>query len=168
MVAYDNVGNMSQPSDSVRVQLREKEIVYLNDGDNLDGFEISGTWGYKTIDGVSYLADSPDGNYENNSTSTLLSPPLVTTSEEVYLELVHTYSFERNYDMAYLEIKTESSEEWVELKSFTSYADVTDTFPLYQYVGAGETFQLRFRVKTDSSVVRKGWDIYKVTLFQAK
>ena len=168
VAAYDNVGNRSELSESFLVRLREKEVFYLNEGDSLEGFEIVGDWATKTIDGVSYITDSPDGDYENNSHTALTSPVFEATSSEVYLEMDHKYDFEKGYDKGIIEIKPEGSDVWTEVKLFTARAETSSLLALYEYLTESQAFRLRFRVLSDSSVTRDGWEIRSFSLIGAK
>ena len=77
------------------LRLREKDVLYLNPGDSLDGFEIEGDWATKTIDGVSYITDSPNGDYENNSHTALTSPVFEATSSETILRWITSMTLKK-------------------------------------------------------------------------
>ena len=87
------------------------------------GLKLKGTWATKTIDGVSYITDSPNGDYENNSHTALTSPVFEATSSETYLEIDHRYDFEKNYDKGIIELKVEGEDVWTEVGSYTGMSE---------------------------------------------
>lgn len=143
-----------------------------------DGFETGltawspqGTWGTSGNAYVGSLsaADSPSGNYGNNLNISLTKNSPLNLSDYEYAALSYRTRFncETNYDTLYTEVSADginwnpinfhnSRQDWWSLEA----RDLTD------YAGSA-ALHLRFRLKTDGSVVRDGGFVDEVRLSAA-
>lgn len=166
--AIDNVGNVSAVSETIEIQTAEVQIVFQNMGDTLDGFTADAPWGVKQVDGNSMLSDSPSGSYASNANTSLTSRVMDYTGGVVGLSFDHAFQTESNYDFVHIEISVNGG-EWRSLARFSGdsalqsyYRDITSN------LSGASTFQIRFRLQSDSSANRDGWDIDNITIIQAQ
>lgn len=163
--AFDNVGNVSEVSDSISFSLKAAAIVFENLGDIQHGFDvIEPSWGSEQLDDRLIIACSPGKPYDNNINSSIVTQQFSVSDPDMVLEVKSRYDLETRYDFAYIEIQTGES-DWQTLQVLNGYSDWTSIFiELKPYLQESESFRLRFRIKTDYSVVRQGWDIDEIRL----
>lgn len=164
--ASDDIGNVSEISDSVEYATLRVEILAEDHADSLEGVEVTGTWGLEVSeDGTSMFSDSPDGQYGNKENSSLTMAPIAVTAEKSFLRLQTEYDLETRYDYGYVEISVDG-ETWVEVAKYNgkSAGVVAPVINISDVVSGAESFQVRFRITSDSSQTRDGWKIDSVTV----
>lgn len=127
---------------------------------------------------VWYCGDASTGKYTNNTESTLTFPNLTIPEGSPTLTLLHWFSLESLYDYATIEIHhgtttatlspkggyPSTSNDKTPCFTGTNQTWQTHTFDLTPY--AGQTIDLCFRMKTDSSMINEGWYLGEITLPQ--
>ncbi len=164
--ASDDIGNVSEISDSVEYSTLRVEILAEDHADSLEGVEVTGTWGLEVSeDGTSMFSDSPDGQYGNKENSSLTMAPIAVTAEKSFLRLQTEYDLETRYDYGYVEISVDG-ETWVEVAKYNGKSEgvVAPVINISDVVSGAESFQVRFRITSDSSQTRDGWKIDSVTV----
>ncbi|MGH1468186.1 MAG: S8 family serine peptidase, partial [Bdellovibrionales bacterium] len=164
--ASDDIGNVSELSDSVGYSTLRVEILSENNADSLDGVEVTGTWGLEVSeDGSSVFSDSPDGQYGNKENSSLTLAPIEVTTEKSFLRLQTEYDLETKYDFGYVEVSVDSK-TWVEVAKFNGKSTGVESpvINISDVVSGAESFQVRFRITSDSSQTRDGWKIDSMTV----
>lgn len=79
------------------------------------------------------------------------------------------FDLESRYDFGFVEISIDEGATWVELIQYTGASLWQNaTIPLQRFVEAETVARLRFRLKTDNSVVRDGWFIDNIVVFGAQ
>ncbi|MFW7379716.1 MAG: S8 family serine peptidase [Oligoflexus sp.] len=166
--AYDNVGNASGISESIAFELPPVVTLFENLGDVKVGFETAEkSWGSTELDGRLIISDSPDAQYENNTNASLTSAAFTVENTDLVLELKTRYELENSYDFGYVEIQVDGG-DWQSLATLNGNSDwVSLYFDLKSYLTGAESYRFRFRITTDSSVTRQGWDIDEIRLIGA-
>lgn len=115
--------------------------------------------------GSSSLVDSPGGTYASNLDIELTSPAFsMATRSGTTLAFWHRYDYEPSYDYGYVEYQLGSG-EWVTIDSFNGTSTGFDQDQWVHFeksipaLDEQDDIHIRFRVHTDSSVVRDGWSI---------
>jgi hypothetical protein len=124
-------------------------------------WETSHSWGLTSQTSHSpehSLADSPNGDYQNNVTSYAYLRPFGLNGdfEEATVSFWTRFGLESGYDYVYFEISV-NGENWVEIAEFngTQQTWQKKTYSLNNYLGA-EHVQLRFRFYSDTWVTDDG------------
>ena len=168
VMAVDNVGNLSTVSESIQFQLAEAEIVMENDG-NLDLFEtVEGDWNVQIADENTFITDSPDGNYANNSNASVVSNEIQVSTSETLVAFDSSYDLETRYDFGYFEVQSDGG-DWQEVAKFNGMQSwKTNMYNLSPYISGASAFKFRFRVTTDASVQKDGWSIDNIKIIVPK
>jgi len=163
--AFDNVGNASEVSESRSFKLSPVESLFENLGDITQGFEsVDKFWGSHEVDGRLVISDSPGKQYENNTNSSLTTVEFTLGVSDVILELKTRYDLETNYDYGYIEISIDDR-AWQRVAVLNGRSEWINLYlDLKSYLLNAASFRLRFRIETDSSVSRQGWDIDEIKL----
>ncbi len=166
--AIDNLGNISPLSENITFATREVSLVYANNLESLDDFSAPGEWGIEEIDGKSFLTESPNGKYTNSLNTSIVTKPLSLVNQDSLLLINLSYDLEKRFDNAYIDISTDSGETWTEISTFTGVGALAEySYELKSFLGESTTFQLRFRVKTDTSQTRDGLKIDEISIISA-
>ncbi len=160
--ARDNVGNLSEISDSVPYALQQSTVLWSEDNDPArNGWDAMGTpWGFNTIDGRTALSDSPGANYANSFDKSAVTKPIALNASHLNLEISSRYALEKDYDFGYAEVSLDGGLTWIQVGKVNGNSDWTvNTFPLDAALNGAKTFKLRMRLKSDTTVNYAGWDI---------
>jgi hypothetical protein len=123
-------------------------------------------WGLTTSDYHSYShswTDSPGtlyANYLNISLQTSNTIHIPTTLSDPSVIFSHKYDLEEGYDWGYVEVSNNGGSTWTQLGGKFNGTNMTwhkGERSLASY--SGQDILIRFRLTTDSSVVRDGWYI---------
>jgi hypothetical protein len=130
----------------------------------LDLWNAQTPWGLDNVAGSSWLADSPDGDYDNdeNKWVKLVSPLDLTgfTYANLYFNL--TYSLESDYDYLYIETSSDNT-HWSQLDVVTgAWDNRLFKYDLEDYLDG--VLYLRFRITSDESTTQDGVLIDNVTI----
>nr|WP_034680172.1 S8 family serine peptidase [Caldalkalibacillus mannanilyticus] len=173
--AVDYSGNESAPSNEASVTITPPVVIFSDDfeGEDDNGWTHSGAndpWqrGVPTagpanaVSGEKVWATNLSGDYQNNTNASLVSPAIDLTSvDNAILSFYHWYEIETRWDHGYVEVSTDNGQNWIQLADYNhstegrEWAEVS--INLNEYVG--ETVQVRYRLTSDNSVVKKGWYI---------
>ncbi|MDI6642146.1 MAG: immune inhibitor A, partial [Elusimicrobiota bacterium] len=118
----------------------------------------------------SWWCGKPSGNtYQNNTNVSLVSPIFnLTNATTATLTFWHKYSLELFYDFGWIEISTDGGTTWKTLVGFSGTGSLgqeswgQQKIYLSHFAG-NSSVRVRFRFKSDSSVVYSGWyidDVY--------
>jgi hypothetical protein len=119
-------------------------------------WELDDTWGTQSEDNNTFLSDSPQGDYqsEENSSATLTEPIDLANSTYAFIFFDAKFELELNYDFVYLEASSDGN-SWFVIATFTGEYDWQNySYNLDDYIGGSLYF--RFRLQSDSSVVKNG------------
>lgn len=153
---------------------------------NLNNWTATGTWGTtgsKFVSPPYSLTDSPGGNYQNNSNTTLTLNNAINLSGAIgaTLEFDTQWDIEEDWDYGQVEITTNNGVTWTPLEGqFTNPG--TGSFqpngePLYDGTQLSwvheniditgysvSPFKLRFQLASDGSQTRDGWYIDNIVI----
>ena len=136
----------------------------------IDSWTADSPWGTTTstyYSSTTSFADSPSGNYSNNTNVSLtLSTPLNFTGlENPTFTFWHKYSTESCCDRSYVEISTDGGSSWTELASYAgTLNDWTQvSIDLSSYSGESSVL-IRFRLRSDGSITYDGWYIDDIVI----
>lgn len=170
LVSVDDAGNRSGTSSSATTSAGSE--LFVDDMESGSGkWTVSGGWAITSEHPHSPTrswSDSPSGPYGNSSQTSIVSTPfsLNGTSDPV-LGFWHRFTLERNYDIAYVEVSTDGGSTWAELAHYTAGSPFAPVqLSLASYAGAQQA-QIRFRLRSDWSVVHDGWFIDDVVVSAA-
>jgi bacillopeptidase F len=182
VTALDYSSNESAYSNEISITIHRPTIIYSDNFDSNDdnGWTHSGAkdeWerGVPTATGgpasavslPNVWATDLDNSYDNSADASLYSPLIdLSGVSNATATFEHWFEIETNYDFGYVEISSNQGDTWAELGKFSHSSAGKAWTPVYynldKYVG--KTVQLRFRLKSDSSVTKLGWyiDNFKV------
>lgn len=152
--SVDHVGNLS-PMASARATVPAASLLFLDKKDPSQ-WVASGRWGLQEIPGRGQVwTDSPGGDYDNNSDSSLTSQPIsLAGSKAPRLVFEEKYQTELDFDFVSVEVSSDGK-KWDRLDSKTgSAAWAQREIDLSRY--ADQTVQIRFRLQADASGKRDG------------
>lgn len=170
--AMDNVGNVSGISASVPYSVKQVQVVVRNTASSLDDVTFDGTWGLEDAPTAEdpnnkVFSDSPGTDYAANANTTLTLPVWKLTNTDSSLVVRMRWNIENRYDNGYIEVSTDG-QAWSTLDTVTAQSDwVTKQYDLSTALGANKSFQVRFRLSSDSSISREGWLIDDVMVVSA-
>ena len=133
---------------------------------------FDGTWGLEdapTAEDPSnkVFSDSPGADYKANANTSLTLPVWTVANTDLSLVVRMRHSLENRYDNGYIETPTDGT-EWSTIDSVTGANDwVTKHYDLAGVLGEKKSFQIRFRLSSDSSISRDGWFIDDVMVVSA-
>ena len=165
----DNVGNWSSLSNIATTATATPTIVFQDNMENGSGnWQAQTPWSLTEKTAHSTImswTDSPNDNYANYTDTSLVSQTVdLTNLKSASLILWHKYNLESNYDYAYVEISKDNGGSWTQIKSFTGQSLNWNKVSLNLNTYTGKTVKIRFRLKTDYSVVADGWYLDDVTI----
>lgn len=165
VVGFDNLVTTAFPLTTITPPPPSTSFVFADDleaGTAL--WTAAAPWGVSSVahSGAAAWADSPNGNYANNTNSILavtapimLPVPLATP----VLTFWQRYDIEYGYDAGYVEISLDNGATWQRRATYTGnqsdWARAVIDLSAYR----AQTIRLRFRLTSDSSVTRDGWYI---------
>lgn len=141
------------------------------DDGTLQGWSATGTWAVtnaSSYSGSYSVTDSPSGSYSNSTNTWLTSPVFdLTGTTAPSLSFYHRYEVENGWDDCYVEVSMDGGSTFGQLASYTNTSSsfMPVVIDLSPYM-ASSTVVLRFRLQTDSSVVRDGWYIDDIVVTQ--
>ena len=107
------------------------------------------------------FTDSPGGSYANSTDVSLTTASVVSipgSATNPSLSFWQKYEIENGYDHGYVEVSNNGGSTWTEIISVTGTLDWEQKIlDLASYTG--QDILIRFRLDTDSSVVKDGWYI---------
>ncbi|TCS95440.1 bacillopeptidase F [Hazenella coriacea] len=126
-------------------------------------------WGKPTsgpgsaFSGEKVYATNLAGDYDSKADMTLVMPPVDLPEGNAYLQFKQWYDFETRYDFGHVVVSTDQ-QNWTQLAQVNGLSNgwVDGQVDLSAY--AGQRVYLGFHVKTDISIVKKGWYIDDVKL----
>ncbi|API90922.1 MULTISPECIES: S8 family peptidase [unclassified Virgibacillus] len=114
--------------------------------------------------GENVYATNLAGEYESNSNTTLVMPPIDLPEEGgAYLQFNQWHNLEKNYDYGHVFISTDQ-EEWTQLKEISDVSDGWENAEIDLSDYLGQRVYIGFNLDTDGSVTREGWYIDDVAL----
>jgi len=173
--AKDYSNNLSAPSNEAAVTVTPPINIFSDnfDGPNDNGWTHSGaqdSWqrGVPTagpsgpVSPPNVWATNLSGDYANNANCSLVSPVIsLKNVNNATLAFMHWYELETNWDKGFVEITKNGGTTWTQLAVYSHSTNGMVWAPvsinLNSYVG--NDVQIRFRLQTDGSVVKKGWYI---------
>lgn len=162
--AFDNVGNRSEFSESLPFELLPVSVLYSDENDDTNNWNLEATWGPMTEGTTTFLSDSPAGSYANSMNASATSKDLDFGSTDLVIGLVMKYDFENNYDFGFIEVSGDQGTTWKEIAKLSGNATLgMRTFPLKKIL-TSSSFRLRFRTQSDFSITKNGWDIDQVQI----
>jgi len=170
--AMDNVGNVSAVSASVPYTVKQVQVVARNTASSLDDVTFDGTWGLEDAPTAEdpdnkVFSDSPGSDYRENANTSLTLPVWTISNLDSSLVVRMRYNLENRYDNGYIEISTDGR-EWSRLDSVSGMSEwTTKQYDLSSILGDNKSFQIRFRLSSDSSISRDGWFIDDVMVVSA-
>ncbi len=166
--AIDNVGNIGPLSESIAFSVHQVRKVSENNADSMDGIVADAPWGIQIDPSTSAtsFSDSPDLPYGNDLNVALTTDAILVESSDVTLSLRTSYDFEAGYDFGFIEISTDDGATWSELDKISGASTWTNNaYSLAEKLGEARSFKLRFRVITDFSIVKDGWQIDDIAIY---
>jgi subtilisin family serine protease len=167
--AVDNVGNVGPLSETVGANVVRVVQVMQNRGDSLDGVTVDAPWGVEmdATRSSSVFSDSPAGNYADNIAGIHATFGDVNLAVANPTLVINTgYDLESGYDFGYVEISTDAGVTWLQVDRYTGVVAWSQkSYDLAPLLNGATSFRLRFRMTTDSSIVRDGWKIDDVAVF---
>ncbi len=152
--------------------------ILLNDeGNNLDNWNKTGNWGITSADSFSSpssITDSPNGNYSNNSQTSITSKNSynLTDVQSAWISFKTKWNIENGYDSVSFEISENGGTTWIQqCGEFTNLGSPYQILnqPIYDGKSSewkyekislsnyiGKNIMIRFRLKTDSAVTEDG------------
>lgn len=117
--------------------------------------------------GTQLWATNLAGDYSDSANAWLMSPSIALSGVSgASLQFAHWYSFETNWDFGYVEVSADGGTTWTLLGTRFTGANNAYTQPTYDLTPyVGQTVQVRFRMTSDTSVVRPGWYVDDVKVF---
>lgn len=162
--AVDNVGNRSEitqiqaSTPGARVLLQD-----LAEAPH-QGMQAEAPWGYALGNRSQVWSDSPNTDYANDSNVSLFSREVDLSRERAaYLSFQQRFDLEHDYDFGIIEVSNNQGLTWREMKRVTGKGQWQgERLDLSAF--AGQKIQLRFRLQSDQTVTKAGWDLDDITL----
>lgn len=152
--------------------------ILLNDeGNNMDNWNKTGNWGITNTDSFSSpscITDSPNGNYSNNSQTSITSKNSYNLNnvQSAWISFKTKWNLENGYDFVTFEISENGGTTWIQqCGEFTNLGSPYQMVnqPIYDGKSSewkyekislsnyiGKNIMIRFRLKTDSAVSEDG------------
>ena len=164
--AIDNVGNEGEKSAPVAFETIKVDVVAENLADSMDGVVADGKWGLAELDERTTFTDSPNGNYDRNSETSMMLPPFQISGDQYALGFQVKFDIEKKYDNAYLEVSTDGV-TWSVVQSYTGKMDwKNQSITLNPFLKEDySVLQVRVRLKADRSVEKDGIYIDNIKLY---
>ncbi len=102
--------------------------------------------------------------YSNNVDASIITPS-ITLGDNSEFECWNWYSLESNYDYGYIELSTDNGTTWSQLTSFNGNSGNWVRYSTTLNYPVGTQVKIRFRLDTDGSVVREGWYVDDIRVF---
>ncbi|MBR7794557.1 S8 family serine peptidase [Agaribacter marinus] len=113
--------------------------------------------------GENVYATNLAGEYDSNTNTTLVMPPIDLPEGNAYLQFNQWYNIENNWDYGHVFISTDQ-EDWTQLTEITNTSDGWESVEVDLSEYSGQRVYIGFNLDTDGSVTRDGWYIDDVTL----
>ncbi len=134
------------------------------------GWSAEGTWTISTEESHSAShawTDSPGGSYNSQTDYALVSPIFdLSQYQNITLDFWHIYELEEEYDYGYVDYSTDGGSTWSEASYYNGYQQTEWTqeqLSLPNLDGQAQA-RIRFRLQTDTEVVKDGWHIDDIVL----
>jgi len=143
----------------------------------------TGTWGLEAggYNSANSWTDTPSGNYLDNSDTSITSTAFdLSSTSDVSLSFYHRYDIQPpdffsgdQTDFGAVEISEDGGATWTELSAYSNWwlilVEVNQGTWINETLSIPDSFltnnfRLRFRLATDSSVTRNGWNIDDVKI----
>lgn len=164
--SYDNVGNASGI-----VTAGPYTTIAPSTNQDMEGAPSmtvgSGTWALTTEQSFSPThawSDSPGGTYLDNIETVLNFTNPITVAPGMNLSFMAKYDLESGYDYVYFEVSNNGGASWSTLATVNGASDWKQ-FSASLAAFSGQSVLARFRLKTDTSVVKDGIYIDDVTTY---
>lgn len=168
MKAIDNVGNVGPLSASVPFVLRAIREIASHRAESMAGVTADVPWGLQAATAGNAFSDSPAGPYANSVNLALTLDEVAVDDGHLMLTLKMTHDLESGYDFGYVELSKDGGATWAQVDRVTGVAPwTTKSYDLSAVATGATSVRLRFRITSDSSVVREGWQLDDVVLFGA-
>ncbi len=165
--AQDNVGNRGPIASSFAYALPEVQVMWETQNDDATQWlSLDAPWKLHLQDGMSLLSDSPDGNYKEGSNISAVTRDLAFNSAHLEVSLRSRWILENSYDFGYVEVSIDQGQTWKLLTKVTgSSKDWEDrVLPLSGLVADGQSFRLRLRLESDSTLNYDGWTVDSIQI----
>jgi hypothetical protein len=165
-------------------------VIFLDNCSNLQNWTATGTWGLTTqsfISAPSSITDSPSGNYQSNTNSSVTLNQAVSIPNTTYARLNFwaKWNIEAGWDYVQILVRPTNSFTWVPLQGKFTKPGGSNQLPgqpLYDGVSdwvledidlssfAGKNILLRFTFKSDGAVNADGFyfDDVKITVLDVE
>lgn len=166
--AIDNVGNVGPMSNNVEFAVRQVAKIAENTAESMDNVSADAPWGLQadSVRQGTVFSDSPDGTYGMNLNVALVLEPVAVESNDVTLAFSTAYDLEPNYDYGHVEISVDGGTTWALVDRLTGKVAWSDlSYNLSSFIGNASSFQIRFRMTTDYSIAKDGWQIDDILVF---
>ncbi len=167
--ALDDLGNISEISESIEFATLRVEVLHEYSTDSLSGIIVTGTWGLETLEnGSTVFSDSPGKNYDKNADFSLtIAEPIVAFGDKIFLKLQNEYELENKYDYGYVEVSTDET-TWIQVAKYSGWTEgiASSIIDISDAIAGAESFKLRFRIASDTSVHEDGWKVHGITVFR--
>lgn len=160
LTSLDNAGNTS--SEIVTGSTGAGAVIFSDDMEGTSAWAADAPWAItaeRPHSPTRSRSDSPNGSHANSKEVSVRSPSFsLAGATNPKLTFWHRYNLEPNYDYSYVEISINGGSTWTQLARYNGHQDEHKPveLSLATYAGASDV-RLRFRLKTDGSVVYDGW-----------
>ena len=170
---YDTLGVYGDGSNEVERPSLEPTLLSYPFSDDMESgggnFLAEKPWTVTTETahgGTRSWSDSPDSNYANNSSTSLVFRVDLPGGGAVMPELTfwHRYGFETNVDWGYVDVSTDNGATWMPTYYVTGSNGDWQKARVDLTPFRGQVLYLRFRVSSNSSNRADGWHIDDIAL----
>ena len=158
-------------------KIEKIQTIFYDPCDNMNNW-ISNQWNITTDDfhsAPSSITDSPDGNYQNNTSNTITSESIdISGYNNLFLSFWAKWDIENDYDYNYIQISPDGTNwHYIETQyaqdnghgtAYTGSHDwVNDYADISQY--ASSNFKIRFTLNSDQSITGDGFYFDDLKIF---
>ena len=170
IIAIDNVGNIGETSDVLQIDSQNVDILYENDGSNMNGIEADNPWGIEIRNSESWFSDSPYFAYENYVESSIIFPEIKVSKKRIWLSFQahHCLDAKDQFgDYLYVEFLSMKG-RWLNIAKIVGLKKATYyNIEIPKEIGQ-KKIKFRFRMSSDFADNRDGVLINKIILYQIK
>jgi len=159
--------NISAGTNQLNINLKSETLIYGEEFTNgFSNWESTPGWQIINKNGVSYIDDSPNAFYADNSIAVLKSVnPVIIPATGANLAIRHDFYVEHDYDKCLVEA-SQNGTDWDTLKVFSGISEGwrNDLISLADY--KNKQIYLRLRVISDVNLNDPGWKIDRLRVYK--